>query len=418
MGIKTLSPYQAKSIAQANRRLNIWEGSVRSGKSISADLAWIKFVSDIVQAGDEDAPLLMAGKTERTLKRNVIDPMTAMLGVRRCRFIAGLGELRLLGRTVYVAGANDERSADRLQGLTLKGAYVDEASLVPESFWTMLTSRLSMPDSRLFATSNPDSSNHWLLKKYLSKAATHMTAKTVKEKDSEQALDLIRFSFRLPDNRHLPRAYVEALAKEYTGLWKLRYIDGQWVIAEGAVYPMYGEHLIRPAPQRSGGTLVVGVDYGTTNPFAAVVYEITRQGIKVFAEWGTAEPWTDGELSKGLREWLAHLQISPKWICVDPSAASFKRQLFRDGVRNMVDADNSVSDGIRMVASLMSMGMLDIDPSCEELNTEMPGYRWDPDASAKGLDKPIKRDDHYCDALRYGIATCEPLWRHLFDLAA
>lgn len=398
--------------------MNIWEGSVRSGKTVSANLAWVKFVANCINSGDTDIPLLMAGKTERTLKRNVIDPMTAMLGLKRCRFIAGLGELRLMGRTVYVAGANDERAADRLAGLTLRGAYVDEASLIPESFWTMLTSRLSLPDSRLYATSNPDSSNHWLLKKYLRKASVHMTGETVKENDREEALDLIRYSFRLSDNPHLPRSYVKALAKEYTGLWKLRYIDGRWVIAEGAVYPMYGEHLIRPAPQRSGGIIVVGVDYGTTNPFAAVAYEITRQGIKVFREWGTAEPWTDGELSKGLRDWLAREQITPQWICVDPSAASFKRQLFRDGVRNMVDADNSVLDGIRMVASLMSAGLLDIDPSCEELATEIPDYRWDDKASEKGLDKPIKKGDHYCDALRYAVATCEPMWRHLFDLAA
>jgi PBSX family phage terminase large subunit len=418
MAVKSLAPYQAKSIIRANKRLCIWEGSVRSGKTISANLAWVKFVTKVIESGDTETPLLMAGKTERTLKRNVIDPMTSMLGPRRCRFIAGLGELRLLGKTVYVAGANDERSADRLQGLTLMGAYVDEASLVPESFWTMLTSRLSMPGAQLFATSNPDSSNHWLIKKYLSKSSVHMTSKKEKRSTKEDALDLIRFSFRLPDNPHLPRDYVRALAKEYKGLWKLRYIDGLWVIAEGAVYPMYGEHLIKPAPQFSGGTLVVGIDYGTTNPFAAVVYEITNQGIKVFAEWGTDEPWTDGELSRGLRDWMAEKQINPKWICVDPSAASFKRQLYRDGVRNMVDADNSVSDGIRMVASLMSLGLLDIDPKCEQLNEEIPGYRWDPDASAKGIDKPIKKADHYCDALRYGIATCEPLWRHLFDLAA
>jgi hypothetical protein len=35
--------------------------------------------------------LAMIGKTERTLKRNVIDPLVDMLGPKRCRYVAGAG---------------------------------------------------------------------------------------------------------------------------------------------------------------------------------------------------------------------------------------------------------------------------------------------------------------------------------------
>jgi PBSX family phage terminase large subunit len=413
MAIRTLSPFQASTVKHDPRRMNIWEGSVRSSKTTCANLAWIKFVLDQIKLGDPDIPLLMVGKTERTLKRNVIGPMQAMLGKKRCRFIAGLGELRLFGHTIFVAGANDERSADRLQGLTLKGAYGDELSLLPESFFKMLMSRLSLEGSCLFGTSNPDSSNHWLLKNNLKKAAEHITSGSpTKPAKPEDALDLVRYSFRLADNPYLPAHYIEALAKEYTGLWKLRYIDGLWVIAEGAVYPMYGDHLIVPY-KPGGGTIVVQIDYGTTNPFAATALEINNQGIQVFDEWGADEPLTDGELSTGLRQWMSEREINPDWICIDPSAASFKRQLFRDKVRNVVDADNDVSEGIRMVSSLMAAKLLTIDPRCERLQDEAPGYRWDPKASAKGIDKPIKADDHYIDTLRYGIATTETIWRRL-----
>jgi hypothetical protein len=58
----------------------------------------------------------MIGKTERTLKRNVIDPLVDMLGERRCRYIQGAGELRLLGRRIYVAGATTPRPRTRSEG--------------------------------------------------------------------------------------------------------------------------------------------------------------------------------------------------------------------------------------------------------------------------------------------------------------
>src|SRR5690606_26825491 len=150
------------SVALATARTNVWEGSVRSGKTIASLLAWLLYVRQ-GPAGN----LAMIGKTERTLKRNVIDVLVEMLGERRCRHNRGEGELNLLGRRIYLAGANDARSEDKIRGLTLAGAYVDEASLVPEAFWSMLLTRLSVEGARLFATSNPDNPHHWLMRSYL-----------------------------------------------------------------------------------------------------------------------------------------------------------------------------------------------------------------------------------------------------------
>lgn len=42
-----------------------------------------------------------------------------------------------------------------------------------------------------------------------------------------------------------------------------------------------------------------------------------------------------------------------------------------------------------------------VSPDCPETIREMLGYRWDPDK----VDKPVKRDDHCADALRYLVTT-------------
>lgn len=411
------------SVELADRRINVWEGSVRSSKTISSLLAWLDYVRN-----GPPGNLLMAGRTERTLRRNILDPLTEMLGEHRCRYVAGAGELHLLGRRVYVAGANDERAQEKIRGLTLAGAYVDEATTVPESFWSMLLTRLSVKGARLFATTNPDNPAHWLKRDYLDRAATHLTKSgtVARGGDGEDTLDLARFSFQLADNPHLPAAYLAALEAEFTGLWRRRYVLGEWVLAEGAIYDMWDPetHIVTALP-RIDRWIAAGVDYGTTNPFAALLVGLGDDGrLYVTQEyrWDSRRQGrqkTDTEYSTDLRGWLARAHrpyedgqgVTPQWVAVDPSAVSFKVQLHSDGVRSVVDADNTVLDGIRLIGSLLATSRLLVHESCRGLIDELPGYSWDDTKAEKGQDEPVKVNDHSCDALRYALATTEQIWR-------
>lgn len=385
--------------AMAGSRLVVCDGSVRSGKSVGADVAWLDYCRR-APAGN----LLMAGKTERTLKRNVIDPFIELLGSRRCRYVGGSGELWIAGRRVYLVGANDERAEEKIRGLTLMGAYVDELSTVPESFFTMLLSRLSLDSARLIATTNPDSPAHWLKVKYLDRA---------------DELGLARFQFRLPDNPYLPPLFVESIRREYTGLWRKRLIEGEWCVAEGAVYDSWdpARHVLAPdeLPPVSR-LLATGIDYGTTAPTAGLLIGISaeqRPRLVVVDEWAPPS-LTDAGLSVDYRKWIAPRQ--PERVVVDPSAASFHKQLWADGVPGVVLADNAVIDGIRTVASLLAVDRLVVSSACTNLLTELPSYAWDAKATAKGQDAPVKQNDHFCDALRYGVATTQSRWRHLVPL--
>jgi phage terminase large subunit len=42
---------------------------------------------------------------------------------------------------------------------------------------------------------------------------------------------------------------------------------------------------------------------------------------------------------------------------------------------------------------------------CKNLIREVESYVWDPREAAKGFDKPMKKDDHCTDAIRYCIAS-------------
>jgi PBSX family phage terminase large subunit len=381
-----LSPKQREYIFQSDARINIAEGSVRSGKTISSIVAWIKFILEA-----PPGELLMVGKTERTLKRNVLNVLADMVGNKYFSLNRGEGEATLFGRRIYIAGASDERAEGKIRGLTLAGAYGDEITLWPESFFTVLLSRLSVPGARFFGTTNPDSPYHWLKKGYL---------------DRGDSLNMKCWHFTLDDNFSLDPFYVESLRQEYQGVWFKRYILGLWVLAEGIIYDMWdGDKHICRFPEGLTN-FIVAVDYGTSNPCTFGLYGWTG-GFPVYLMkeyWhdsrGSGRQKTDSEYADDFVSWLE--DIRPSVVYVDPSAASFIVELRKRGFR-VRGADNSVGDGLRFVASLLTRGGFLVDPSCTNTIAEFSSYVWDSKAQLKGEDKPLKQNDHAMDRNRYAL---------------
>ncbi|NUK22059.1 PBSX family phage terminase large subunit [Streptomyces lunaelactis] len=406
-----LSPKQEVSIGQSTAWLNVWEGSVRSGKTIASLLRWLMYVSNAPKSGE----LAVIGKTFDTVARNVFGPLTdpALFGsaAKLIKYTRGASVAWILGRQVEVITANDAKAEARLRGLTGAGAYVDELTLIPKEFFKRLVDRQSVEGALIFATTNPDNPGHWAKKDWLNRA---------------DELGIRSWHFTLDDNPALPAAYVARMKKAFTGLWYRRYILGHWVMSEGAIYEAFDPelHVVDECPPIVQW-LCDSVDYGTVNPFADLLIGLGADGrMYVVSEYRhdsrtARRQMTDAEYSAARRQWLLGVAqpgtniigVQPPWTIVDPSAASFIEQLHRDKVSGVMPADNTVLDGIRTIASLFAADRLRIHRSCAGLITELPGYSWDDEAAERGEDKPIKADDHSCDALRYGVRSTEALWR-------
>ncbi|MEU8886727.1 PBSX family phage terminase large subunit [Streptomyces sp. NPDC048442] len=406
-----LSPKQIRSIAEATARINIWHGAIRSGKTIASLIAFLIGVA----AAPSSGLIVIVGRSLQTIERNVLEPLMdeGLFGpvARMVHHTRGATTATILGRTIHLIGAADSRAEGRLRGMTAYLAYVDEATLIPKGFWNQLLGRLSVRGARLLATTNPDNPGHWLRKDFLNRTAD---------------LDLRAWQFTLDDNPALDPAYVTSLKAEYVGLWYRRFILGQWVQSEGAIYDAFDthKHVVSALP-RIDRWLCDAVDYGTVNPYSDVLIGLgSDRRLYVVNEYrydskAHRRMMTDAEYSKARRGWLARVPqpetnvvgVAPEWTVVDPSASSYIEQLHRDGVTGVTPADNTVLDGIRTVSSLFSTGDLLVHESAGGLIDELPGYSWDDAAAERGEDKPIKANDHSCDALRYGIRTTEALWR-------
>lgn len=345
-----------------------------------------------------DKLYMMCAKSLTTLKRNCLILLQELVGEGNFSFSISAKEGVLFDRRIIFEGANDMRSESKIRGLTLQGAYLDEATQVPEDFFVMLLSRLRLSGAKLFATTNPDSPSHWLKTNYI---------------DRSDELSLLDMHFLIEDNTTLPKDYVESIKQEYTGVFYDRFILGQWVLAEGIIYPMYKEAIEEPPYKDVNGNFikpaqyVLSIDYGTQNAFAAILwgkYNNVWYGLKEYYYSGRTEGQqkTDEEYGKDMDKFIECVDDRIKTI-IDPSAASFITLLRRKHSKyRVIPADNSVADGIRETATALKNGLIKISPNMKNWQIEAAGYCWD-DSPVE--DRPIKISDHLMDSMRYFVKT-------------
>ncbi|XAO35437.1 terminase large subunit [Gordonia phage Morgana] len=422
---KGLSLKQMRTIVEAEKRVNVWEGAVRSGKTIGSILRWFMFLADVPPGGQ----LVMAGRTRDSLARNVLDPMQdpALFGslASHVHYTMGAPMATILGRRVHIMGASDAKAEKALRGLTVSGAYLDEITVQLPEFFKQLLARMSVRGAKLFGTTNPDNPAHWFKVEYLDRIG-----------DGPGDLDdWATWHFALDDNPSLPESYKRSLRREYTGLWYRRFVLGEWVAADGAVFDMWNPDVHVMAWDRlprMTELISVGIDYGINNPTVAILVGLGEDNrLYAIDEWdyqaGDRETRaTDAELSAGIKRWLGErhqpphfddmfaVEEYPDTVVLDPSASSLAVALQRLDVATY-NADNEVTYGIRTLASLIARGRLVVSDRCRRLIREIPGYSWDPSAVEKGKDVPIKTADHAIDALRYALITTERRWRHVID---
>lgn len=386
-----LSPLKGKhleSFRKSSAAYNIWKGSVSSGKTVASGVfRWVDFCIN-----GPPGPLLMVGKTELTLQRNVVDLLIASYG----KNVHTVGHsVFIFGRRCYMVGASDERAEQKIRGLSLAGAYCDEISLYPESFVKMLMNRLRLKDAKLFATMNPDSPNHFINTTLIY---------------NDEIRDKTVWHSTMDDNPYLDPDYVERMKTAYpkTSMWYKRYILGIDCMAEGCIYDMWDESRhVSPNPTLEPTDWYVGIDYGTANPCAFLLIGLKDSSAYVAKEYyydgvKSNRSKDDAEYARDLKEFIGSTKI--RSVIIDPSALSFKVTVRKLGIP-VRDADNSVIDGIRTVSRLLAGGNLHVNPSCTNLIREFSGYVWDAKAQEKGEDKPMKQNDHAEDALRYVCMT-------------
>lgn len=368
----------------------ICDGSIRSGKTLSMAISYFLWA---MSGWINEANFAMCGKTINSFRRNVWSWVKPLLISRGYSIEESRDENKITvtyGSVVnyfYIFGGKDERSQDLIQGITLAGVLFDEVALMPQSFVNQATGRCSVTGSKFWFNCNPDNPKHWFKENWIDKA------------DSK---NLLYLHFTMDDNLSLSHEIKERYKGLYTGVFFKRFILGLWVMAEGAIYDNFSDtENVYEKPLsiyvKEKCNIWIGMDYGTTNPLAALLCYDDGETLWIEKEYyfnSRAEGYqkTDEQYCNDLEEWLG--DITEDQSIVDPSAASFI-QAWRQRGHRVKEADNEVLDGIRLTSTLIASRKIKIHKDCVNLLKELPGYVWD-DNSINGKEKPLKFNDHAC----------------------
>lgn len=399
MKFKAFSPKQLKVLrwwCDGSESQNcdgiICDGAVRSGKTLCMSVSFIAWAMMNYDGGS----FAVCGKTIRSVKRNLVTPLLAVLADLgfevKDRLSSNILEVYVGERKniFYLFGGRDEGSAALIQGITLCGVLFDEAALMPRSFVEQAVARCSVEGSKLWFNCNPEYPQHWFCLEWV-------------RKNKEKNLYYVHFT--MEDNPSLSKAMLRRYQKLYSGSFYQRYVLGKWTATEGLVYPfMSDEKMLFDEPKGGYDEYVISCDYGTVNPssfglwglYGGVWYRIDEYYYSSRRE-GVSR--TDEEHYNGLCELAGDREIS--LVIVDPSAASFIEVIKRHGKFRTAAAKNNVIDGIRQVGTALKQGDIRICRSCTDCIREFGMYRWE----SGGRDAPLKENDHAMDDVRYFVAT-------------
>lgn len=250
-------------------------------------------------------------------------------------------------------------------------------------------------------------------------------------------------------NAHnLGEDFIETLESVYTGQAKDRYLYGEWASYEGLIYPDFGE-MTHCIPQSEmfeyfnqlieAGVVprfIEGYDFGMTSPSCYLAAFVDRfRNILIFDGFYLRETASTGgiaqqqDLIKQIRdnvgiEYDHHILADPsifkKTAPRKTAPAKSVAQLFQEGNNGvyMRRAENEISSGITKVASYLAPSKHHRHPITQQMEAphlyvatelefvinEFTSYMWQTDPSGERIDKPIDKNDHAMDTIKYMLS--------------
>jgi hypothetical protein len=306
----------------------------------------------------------------------------------------------------------------------------------------------SMPDSGprwLMLTSNPTS--NWVYKELIKPLQLYKRTGRITDQllvnpmTKTPIIDLIEGA-TYANKENLTEDFIRTLEASYRGQMRARFLEGKWAAYEGLVYQDYEEekHLLSRedcmnhlwALQRKHYRVkaIEGYDFGISSPSCYLFGFVDDWGRVIvldgFYERNlhyTRQP----DLVSKIRGKYAHLISVEESIRADPSIFKTKviekhvdtgtpiSQLLSSAGMECRPATNDIVTGVAKVGAYLADQPTHEHPTrgtapapilyfvddMDFITDEITNYYWDRSSQGDHIDRPIDRDDHAMDALKY-----------------
>ena len=281
-------------------------------------------------------------------------------------------------------------------GPNLGWFYIDQAEEAPEDVFNALIGRNrrnNVPRQYGMISMNPNGMD-WQYRLF------------VEKKDP----DFQNFDSTTFDNQgNLPKNYITDLLSRYSSDWVDRFVHGKWTTMSGLIFHEFdkNQNTCDPFEVPREWVKVRGLDWGIDAPATSVTIARSTEGIfYVVDEYGDREK-TPPEHAK---EILERGKSFPGIRSSILDASAFRRESdgksvadqYRTSGIHCLPATKDILARIALVKNLLKTGRLVfVNGATDETQKELQAWKWG--ARRKGVEVPAHGNDHYLDALGYGV---------------
>jgi hypothetical protein len=329
--------------------------------------------------------------------------------------------------------------------MNLSGFWIDQAEETAEGAFDFLIGRLRRPVERRegFITFNMNG-HDWIWRRFKKKVG-----KDGKALPNAEEYHLVEAS-TLENRKNLPEDYIAALLampEEY----KKRYVEGSFDVFAGQIFDEFSPalHVIKPFQVPNTWERLRGIDHGQSTVTACLWSAIDYDGNMYIYKEYYGQGQVVSEHTKQIKA-LSAVRLDDgairddvyAYTVIDPSTHAKTREKeghlysvadeYLDAGISTVKGQNDVIAGINRVKEFLKLDperyhpflrtedgesikgapKLYIFENCTHLIEEMQQYRWKQEMALSGnpntddvKERPVKRDDHAVDALRYLIMS-------------
>ena len=339
------------------------------------------------------------------------------------RFNKTDGEIELENGFIFYTVPSDDE--EKIRSINAGIIHIEEASGIKRSIYDQLLTRMRDPfvNNRLMAVcSNPDLG-------YIKEVfADNIGRKNPEHPEHELYNEFINtFIWPTELNKHLPPDFIEFNSKGKPEWWVKRYLKGSFEHSEGMVYPEFAsclwdsevwlrEHSHKEIPP--SWEKFITLDHGLRNPTAVywnaidpdkgvvVTYdEYYVAGTLVPAHAKAIKPKIEAIPAGRIRFMVADPSIRNK---TDPVNGKSVQSLYQEQGLYFTEGNNAIDMGILKVNSYIARGKwIILKDKCPNLAKEGIKYKFPEqsmDDNKNPDEKPVKKDDHAMDSIRYGFA--------------
>ncbi len=384
-------------------------GGTGSGKTVSTTKGYLSCILDPTYWKKDFG---IFGVSRNTIQRNILGVgaehglewmleglgLTLNMGGFNQHGLVKIPITRDFTARIWCFGAENMASISKMTGVSLGAVLLDEVPMFPEEVMAKIWTRIRGGKTKIFATMNPQSSNHYYKKKYI---------------DNPNIRSVYVHYNPEKDNPGLSEDDKRRMKSGLSGFYYERDWLGKWVNAAGLIWPNF---TTIDTDYDDFESFKCGFDYAASGVQATVLIGTRKNGQQVildehkYVARDLSHPASMEEITQRLTDWLwSDWQIKARGHIIYPDPAThipMKRAMRQNGFQ-LIDGNNEDA-GIIKMADLFTRKDVVIHSRCKNLLDEIGSYSWDPKAQERGEDKPLKSDDHFCDAVRYGVYRARP----------